>query len=293
MKKAILFTGSSTLFRLLLLVVLMAGTRAVSAQSFDLRLRQTSANCATRQVVFALDIRASNAGSTFSLGSSNFRFQYNTAVLSNPTLSAQNNYASGAYAAQGLVVQTGVVTVNINHNNGSVINTPNVTTDWTTMSHLTFEVPVVSDGCYSLAWIAGPDAFAGTEVFLVTGAGGTSTDPVAEGTITNATGCAFPQPTATLSGTQSIGSGDAALLTVNYTGTGPWSIKLSDGGTFTSNNNTQTLGVSPTGTTTYTLTEVEDACGAGTVSGSAIVTVLPPPAECKPICIPVTLRIIK
>ncbi len=84
-------------------------------------------------------------------------------------------------------------------------------------------------------------------------------------------------PTATLSGTPAICSGTSANLTVNFTGEGPWSITY-DNGTTTQTvngitNNPYTLVVSPTTTTSYSLTAMNDVNCTGTVSGNASVTV--------------------
>lgn len=79
-------------------------------------------------------------------------------------------------------------------------------------------------------------------------------------------------PTATLSGNQTICPGSSAQLTMALTGGGPWSVAYTDG-----NVSTQLTGitstpyvfqVTPSGISTYTLTNVTASC-AGTVSGSA------------------------
>ena len=84
-------------------------------------------------------------------------------------------------------------------------------------------------------------------------------------------------PTATLSGTSSLCSGVTKNLAVALTGTQPWTVIYTDG----TNKDTLTgitttpyaIPVSPTSTTTYSLVSVTDANCAGTVSGSAILTV--------------------
>ncbi|MBU1821134.1 MAG: hypothetical protein KKG00_06445, partial [Bacteroidetes bacterium] len=82
-------------------------------------------------------------------------------------------------------------------------------------------------------------------------------------------------PTATLSGTQTINAGQSANLSVSFTGNAPYALVF-NGQTYSNiTANPYTFTVSPTATTTYTLTSVSNACGAGTVSGSAVVTVNP------------------
>ncbi|MCU0468735.1 MAG: LamG domain-containing protein, partial [Arcicella sp.] len=83
-----------------------------------------------------------------------------------------------------------------------------------------------------------------------------------------------PAVTATISGTTTIFRGNSATLTLNFTGVGPWTYSLSGINlTATANSSIVNVSVSPTTTTTYTIQSVNNACGAGTTSGSAIVTV--------------------
>jgi hypothetical protein len=80
--------------------------------------------------------------------------------------------------------------------------------------------------------------------------------------------------TATISGTSTIVSGGSAPLTLNFTGNGPWTYRLSGTSTDISTSITPTIiNVSPASTTTYTLLLVSNACGTGTTSGSALITV--------------------
>jgi len=85
-----------------------------------------------------------------------------------------------------------------------------------------------------------------------------------------------PGPTATVSGDATVCPGRSATLQAALTGTPPWSLTWSDGfvqSGITSAPATRT--VSPLLTTTYTVTAVSDAGGAGTSSGSAVVTLNP------------------
>ena len=87
----------------------------------------------------------------------------------------------------------------------------------------------------------------------------------------------YAKPTATISGTTSICSGEPANLTINLTGENTFYIALSNGEAkrLVSGPST-TMEVSPTSTTTYTLTEVKDGhqCSADlSNSGSATITV--------------------
>lgn len=85
-------------------------------------------------------------------------------------------------------------------------------------------------------------------------------------------------PSATLSGTQTICSGNNANLIVNFTGTGPWDIIYSDGFNSSAingiNSNPYLLVVAPGVTRTFSMASVVSVC-SGLVSGTAVVTVLP------------------
>ncbi len=83
-----------------------------------------------------------------------------------------------------------------------------------------------------------------------------------------------PLPSATIAGDNSISLGASAQITVTFTGDGPWDYALSNN--LTGKGETQNplkITVSPTTTTTYTVTEVANVCGKGIPNGSAIVTV--------------------
>jgi YD repeat-containing protein len=84
-------------------------------------------------------------------------------------------------------------------------------------------------------------------------------------------------PTAAVSGSTTIASGQSATIQAVLSGVGPWSVTWSDG---VSQNNltgtaplTVTRSVSPTATTTYTVSSLHDATCSGTASGSATITV--------------------
>ena len=91
-----------------------------------------------------------------------------------------------------------------------------------------------------------------------------------------------PSITATLTGTTTVCTGSVASLTATITGgTSPYSLTYSDGTTNTTVSNYASgaaIAVSPAASKTYTIVALTDAntC-SGTASGSAIVTVNPPP----------------
>jgi Metallo-peptidase family M12B Reprolysin-like/PKD-like domain len=82
-------------------------------------------------------------------------------------------------------------------------------------------------------------------------------------------------PTATLTGTQSILQGQSATLTATLTGTSPWSIVV-NGQTYSNiNTSPYAFSVTPSITTTYTLTNVSNSCAnvSVTTNNTATVTV--------------------
>ncbi|MBA4852719.1 LamG domain-containing protein [Emticicia sp. BO119] len=81
------------------------------------------------------------------------------------------------------------------------------------------------------------------------------------------------KPTAAISGTKSIIEDFSADLTITFTGIGPWTYKINNGTNQTATVNPTIASVSPTTNATYAVTSVSNACGNGTVSGNAIITV--------------------
>ena len=90
-----------------------------------------------------------------------------------------------------------------------------------------------------------------------------------------------PLPTANISGSTSICSGQSTALDFNFTGTGPYNIDYTINSASTSavlNNNVDSIVVSPSTTTTYTLIDVTDAFCSNTANGTVVVTVNPLPS---------------
>jgi hypothetical protein len=86
------------------------------------------------------------------------------------------------------------------------------------------------------------------------------------------------QPNATLTGTQTICSGNVANLSLNMTGQAPWTAVYSNGtNSFVLSGLTAdtVIRVMPMGTTTYTLGAIATNGCVGNVSGSSVVTVIP------------------
>jgi hypothetical protein len=89
----------------------------------------------------------------------------------------------------------------------------------------------------------------------------------------------FPLPSGIMTGDTTVNQGNSANLNVVLTGTPPWNVSYFDGTSVINVSNVSvsplTIPVSPQSGTTYTLTGVTDLECNGTVSGSAVVTVIP------------------
>ena len=105
-----------------------------------------------------------------------------------------------------------------------------------------------------------------------------------------------PSPTATITGSTSICSGSPATITLNFTGTSPWTFQYSDGTTtfpaVTWPSSSISFSPALTATTTYTIVSISDASGCtGAAGASLTVTVnqnpqvnLPVDATPDPLC---------
>lgn len=86
------------------------------------------------------------------------------------------------------------------------------------------------------------------------------------------------EPSASMSGSQTICSGNSANMSINFTGTGPWDIIWSDGFNNSSingiNTNPYVLTLTPSNTRTYSVVSVVSLC-SGQVSGNHVVNVTP------------------
>ncbi|MES2772530.1 MAG: hypothetical protein V4722_00005, partial [Bacteroidota bacterium] len=121
----------------------------------------------------------------------------------------------------------------------------------------------------------------GTTTYTVATLNDANCSAIAADLTGSATVTVNPRPTSVISGTTTICNGDAATLTLNFTGTAPWTYSINGAPTVTTSSNPELVSVSPTGTTTYTVTSLTDAnCTAlaGDMTGSAVITVNPLPA---------------
>ena len=88
-------------------------------------------------------------------------------------------------------------------------------------------------------------------------------------------------PTATVSGNQTLCSGQGGSLSFSLTGGSPYSLSYSDGTNTTSvtgiTSTPYVVNLSPSASTTYLVTQISNGCGTGTFSGSGILHVNPRP----------------
>lgn len=149
----------------------------------------------------------------------------------------------------------------------------------------TASVPITSGATY--VWdISGAEIVSGSGTNSITFRA--PCDGTVEVRVTVTTACTSAEsrvitvtaPKATVSGTDTIAQGGSATISVAFTGAGRWTYQWSDLAT-TEETNDEVIErtVTPTGTTTYTVTRLEDVNGCmGTHSGSARITVIPPDA---------------
>ncbi len=86
----------------------------------------------------------------------------------------------------------------------------------------------------------------------------------------------LPRPTSVISGTATICKGSSTNLSVLFTGTAPFTFRVNGGSAIVATNNPQTVNVSPTATTVYTITNLSDGnCTAlsGDMTGTVTVSV--------------------
>jgi hypothetical protein len=198
-----------------------------------------------------------------------------TSGVNNPSIPQVTNAANGTYTVQvtnGGCQATATITISIGSNSASVVSNSPVCAG----STLSF----TASGGASFSW-SGPSfnsnlatptisaiSTSRAGVYSVVVAGTSCTSTLTTSVVVKGL------PSATISGTQSISQGGTASLFVNFIGEAPYSFSLSDGQTITNtNDNPHRILVSPTVSTSYTLSSVSNSCGVGAFNGLAPVTV--------------------
>lgn len=134
---------------------------ATSAASYAVQLSNKSFNCLTKKTVVLVKVRAKDANSTFLMGDANFRFNYNTALLANPKIVQQVNFATAPYTAQDLQGSAvngtaGLVSLNVKYSPGNVPTAQSVGVDWVTVACIEFDyLGNNNTACFDLTWQTG------------------------------------------------------------------------------------------------------------------------------------------
>ena len=272
-------------FILILLTLLFGNAIYAQKGKYDLRIVEKSASCDTKKAIFQIEIKAATADSIFKMGDANFRFSYPNTVLANPVLLTQDNFSSEAgdfnYDVMSMLNQAGATTNTLTLNVvylGSAKGAKTVDVNWIPVASFEFSIVALSNPCYQLKWYKNTDfPSSGLNEIVITQTSPFQYNPIpaTPKSFNNLTSCLnLPVPTASISGSATIISGASTNLSVALTGASPWSVKLSDGTTQTASASPLVIPVSPTATTTYTVSEVSNVCGTSTNNtGSATVVV--------------------
>lgn len=130
--------------------LLLAGQVLGQQARYEARLSSRRVDCAARTLEVALEIRASDAASSFRMGNGNFRFTYDPGVLKSPVIARQHNFSAAAetpdanYAPQSLNGSAerpgaGIVSVNVIYAGGDK-SAALVGPEWMPVATLAFEL---------------------------------------------------------------------------------------------------------------------------------------------------------
>ena len=147
----------------LILFLWVCSTPLLNAQNgqYDVRFTLQSMSCDSSKATIAVQIRAHDMAHAFNLGDANFRFEYDTRLLTTPTIASQVNFSSQApssnfnYGSQNLNGSSagptkGIVSLNTFYT-GVASGARRVDTTWTTVSHIRFNVVGGTD-CFPMTW---------------------------------------------------------------------------------------------------------------------------------------------
>ena len=128
---------------------------------YDVRFTVQNLSCDSSKVTIAVQVRAHDMAHAFNMGDANYRFDYDTRLMTTPTIVSQVNFSSQApssdynYGSQNLNgssagLTKGVISLNTFYT-GVASSAKRVDTTWTTVSHIRFNV-VQGSNCFSLLW---------------------------------------------------------------------------------------------------------------------------------------------
>jgi uncharacterized repeat protein (TIGR01451 family) len=147
-------------FYFLGLLLLVALSTTAQQGRFDVRFAVKTIDCATLKTVVQVQVKAHDANTTFLMGDANYRFRYDSRLMTNPTIISQENFSGelpanqSAYGSQNLNGSTAGPTVgqvSLNTRYAGRAGAITVGSDWTTVSCIGFDLVKISD-CYSLTW---------------------------------------------------------------------------------------------------------------------------------------------
>ncbi|MFN4144552.1 MAG: hypothetical protein ACK4GN_01925 [Runella sp.] len=288
-----------------LLIGLSSLTFGQTTGRYNLRLVPDTIDCASNKVVACVEIQSTSADSAFTMGNGNIWIGHRQGQLINPIIKSRHNFTNGDYNSISYVPSTGadtsILSLNITYR-GEFGDGQQVNTTWKRIACLEFTIPAGNTAkSYDLFIFKNQPETVITRAFAAPtqqDPGRTLTATVTQGTFTNIVNQKPILPAVTITGTQTINEGQSATLNLaTQTGSLPINVTLSNGQnvTLTSIPSSGQVSVSPNQTTTYTITNVSNACGTGTGNGQAIVTVLKSSNDdCSNTrCIPVRLVVIR
>lgn len=121
-----------------------------------------------------------------------------------------------------------------------------------------------------------PDTTAGGDYFIRLIVESPYYDQPVKGTVSQVTLTVNPLPVATVSGSKTILVGESAVVQIDFSGAGPWHFTMGNSDELTTTSVTPYYKtVQPETTTTYTIKDVQNECGAGLVKGEARIQVDP------------------
>ena len=135
----------------------------ITGGSYAVQLVSKSFDCVSKKAVVLIKVRAKDANSAFLMGDANFRFNYNTTLLANPTIVQQTNFATAPYTSQdsqGSSVSgvAGIVSLNVKYAPANTPTAQQVTADWVAVACIEFDfVGNNSSACFDLTWQTGTD----------------------------------------------------------------------------------------------------------------------------------------
>jgi large repetitive protein len=150
----------SLLSAMMLLMIALGSAQAQNGK-FDVRFALKTMDCVNQKATILVQVRATDASSTFLMGDANFRFDYNTTQIKNPQIVVQENFSSIAPSSNSNYnpqtktgtsegASKGTMSLNVTYS-GSNNGAKQVGVDWMTVSCVQFDI-VSTASCFELVW---------------------------------------------------------------------------------------------------------------------------------------------